>query len=94
MLDQLSGCFVSLDELKFLQLLEPSKRVQMNYEFPIKALESLNKYNRFIDTECLKNELIVFYADKNLQVGHGDICSLLKYFMQNNWTKPCASFTV
>ncbi|MGH0164899.1 UNVERIFIED_CONTAM: hypothetical protein FKN15_069971 [Acipenser sinensis] len=81
---QIRHRYASLEETRFLELLNPEKFATMRSTFPDEALGCLNKgYGRFFEMDRLKTELQVFYWDRELHGASSSISDLLQSFKRN-----------
>ncbi|KAK6470109.1 zinc finger MYM-type protein 1-like [Huso huso] len=81
---QIRHRYASLEETRFLELLNPEKFATMRSTFPDDALGCLNKgYGRFFEMDRLKTELQVFYWDRELHGASSSISDLLQSFKRN-----------
>ncbi|KAL1023839.1 hypothetical protein UPYG_G00046970 [Umbra pygmaea] len=79
--------YAHLDDLKFLELLDPAKFSAMNIHFPTNALEDLAKvYGDLFDMDRLGEDLKAFYAGKGRQQDSDKLCDWIQFirFQQNH----------
>lgn len=82
---QMEVRFEDQKKLSFLKLLDATKFECFSKTFPTIAFSSLlNYFPDYFDSECLKNEWIVFYNSRGLQQNYTNLEELLVYFVKED----------